>query len=53
MFLEQPVGGEGAVAVDWHNGVLLGLLTIGTLVLGVAWGPLIDFAGRSTHFLAY
>jgi NADH-quinone oxidoreductase subunit N len=53
MFLEQPTGGEGVVVVDWHNGVLLGLLTIGTLVLGVAWGPLIDFAGRSTHFLAY
>ncbi|MBM4245937.1 MAG: NADH-quinone oxidoreductase subunit N [Deltaproteobacteria bacterium] len=53
MFLEQPTGGEGVVAVDWHNGVLLGLLTIGTLVLGVAWGPLIEFAGRSTSFLAY
>ena len=53
MFLEQPAGGEAAVAVDWHNGVLLGLLMIGTLVLGVAWGPLIDFAGRSSHFLQY
>jgi NADH-quinone oxidoreductase subunit N len=52
MFLEQPVGGEGAVVVDWHNGVLLGLLTVGTLLLGF-WGPLIDFAGRSSHFLSY
>ena len=51
MFLEQPTGGEGAVLMDWHNGVLLGILTFGTLILGVAWGPLIDFAGRSSHFL--
>lgn len=53
MFLDQPTGGEGVVLMDWHNGLLLGILTIGTLVLGVAWGPLIDFAGRSTHFFAY
>lgn len=53
MFLDQPRGGEGAVLMDWHNGVLLGVLTVGTLVLGVFWGPLIDFAGRSTHFLSY
>jgi len=50
MFLDQPIGGEGPVLLDWHNGVLLGVLTVGTLVLGVAWGPLIDFAGRSTQF---
>jgi NADH-quinone oxidoreductase subunit N len=53
MFLDQPTGGEGVVLMDWHNGLLLGLLTAGTLVLGVAWGPLIDFAGRSTAFFAY
>ncbi|MEW6270556.1 MAG: NADH-quinone oxidoreductase subunit N [Thermodesulfobacteriota bacterium] len=53
MFLDQPVGGEGAVLLDWHNGLLLGILTAGTVVLGVAWGPLIDFAGRSTQFLSY
>jgi len=53
MFLDQPAGGEGAVLLDWHNGVLLGILTAGTIVLGVAWGPLIDFAGRSTQFLGH
>jgi NADH-quinone oxidoreductase subunit N len=52
MFLEQPVGGEGAVTLDLHNGVLLGVLTAATLVLGVAWGPLFDLADRSTHFFA-
>lgn len=50
MFLEQPEGGEGVVEVDWHNGVLLGLLTIATVVLGIFWGPLFDFADRSTRF---
>jgi len=53
MFLDQPAGGEGAVLLDWHNGLLLGILTAGTVVLGVAWQPLIDFAGRSTQFLKY
>ncbi|HZR79737.1 MAG TPA: NADH-quinone oxidoreductase subunit N [Candidatus Binatia bacterium] len=50
MFLDQPVGGEGAVAVDAHNGVLLGALAVGTIVLGIAWWPLADFAGRSARF---
>lgn len=49
MFLEQPVGGEGVVEVDMHNGLLLGALTIGTVVLGVYWGPLFDLANRSTR----
>ncbi len=50
MFLEQPTGGEGPVTLDAHNGILLGVLALGTVVLGVAWGPLIDLAGRSAHF---
>jgi len=50
MFLDQPVGGEGVVTVDAWNGALLGLLTVATVLLGVAWGPLFDLADRSTHF---
>ncbi len=50
MFLEQPEEGQGEVEVDLHNGVLLGLLTVGTLVLGIFWGPLFDFADRSARF---
>ncbi len=51
MFLEQPTGDEGApIEVDWHNGVLLGLLTLATLVLGLWWQPLIAFADRSARF---
>jgi NADH-quinone oxidoreductase subunit N len=52
MFLDQPVGGEGAVTVDLHNGVLLGALTAATVLLGVAWGPLIEFADRAAHLFA-
>lgn len=51
MFLEQPAGGEGPVLVDRHNGWLLGALAALTVVLGVAWGPLMDLADRSAHFL--
>jgi hypothetical protein len=36
--------------MDWHNGVLLGLLTIATVVLGIFWGPLFDLADRSARF---
>jgi NADH-quinone oxidoreductase subunit N len=50
MFLDQPLGGEGPVHVDVHNGVLLGALAVGTVVLGIAWWPLADFAGRSARF---
>ncbi|MGH7786944.1 MAG: NADH-quinone oxidoreductase subunit N [Candidatus Binatia bacterium] len=51
MFLDFPVGDETPVAVDWSNGLLLGALTVGTLVLGVYWAPVIAFADRSLHFL--
>ncbi|MFP6663718.1 MAG: NADH-quinone oxidoreductase subunit N [Deltaproteobacteria bacterium] len=50
MFLDEPTGGEGHISLDLHNGVLLGVLTIATLVLGVYWTPLIDFADRSARF---
>ena len=40
----------GEVEVDLHNGVLLGVLTIATVVLGIFWGPLFDFADRSARF---
>ncbi|MEY4951412.1 MAG: nuoN dehydrogenase subunit [Pseudomonadota bacterium] len=50
MFLEQPIGGEGAVTVDTHNGVLLGVLVAATVLLGLAWSPLMDFADRSARF---
>ena len=51
MFLEFPTGGEGAVAVDWSNAALLGLLSVCTVVLGVYWAPVIALADRSVRFL--
>ncbi|MGH7820659.1 MAG: hypothetical protein ACREQ9_12890 [Candidatus Binatia bacterium] len=38
--------------LDWLFGVpgLTGLLATLTVVLGVYWAPLIDFAGRSIRF---
>jgi NADH-quinone oxidoreductase subunit N len=50
MFLVEPEGGEGPVVLDRHNGVLLGVLAVATLVLGVYWAPLADLADRSAHF---
>ncbi len=51
MFLEFPTGGETPVALDWSNATLLGVLTLGTVVLGVYWAPVIGLADRSVRFL--
>jgi NADH-quinone oxidoreductase subunit N len=51
MFLDFPAGGEGTVAVDMSNGILLRLLTACTIVLGVYWAPVIDLANRSVRFI--
>jgi NADH-quinone oxidoreductase subunit N len=51
MFLDFPAGGEGTVAVDMSNGILLWLLTGCTIVLGVYWAPVIDLANRSVRFI--
>jgi NADH-quinone oxidoreductase subunit N len=50
MFLDFPTGGEGTVALDWSNGVLLVMLSGLTVVLGVYWAPVIALADRSVHF---
>ena len=50
MFLDQPQGDEATVELDWNNGILLGLLTIATVVLGIFFGPLIDFVGNVIRF---
>jgi len=50
MFLDRPEGGEGPVSVDLANGALLGALTLATIGLGIFWGPLKEFADRSTQF---
>jgi NADH-quinone oxidoreductase subunit N len=50
MFLDFPVGDEGEVTLDWHNGSFLVPLSVLTVVIGVYWAPLIDLADRSVHF---
>ncbi|MGH7964299.1 MAG: NADH-quinone oxidoreductase subunit N, partial [Candidatus Binatia bacterium] len=50
MFLDAPLGTEGTVAFDSHNGPLLVVLSVVTVVLGLYWAPLFDFADRSTRF---
>jgi NADH-quinone oxidoreductase subunit N len=50
MFLDLPLGTEGEVTLDSHNGSLLAALSVLTVVLGVYWTPVIEFANRSTHF---
>jgi NADH-quinone oxidoreductase subunit N len=50
MFLDTPVGTEGEVTLDPHNGSLLAVLSVATVILGVYWVPLFDFADRSARF---
>jgi len=50
MFLDSPLGTEGEVTLDPHNGSLLALLSVATVVLGVYWAPVFEFADRSARF---
>ncbi len=50
MFLDQPQGDEGVVSLDWSTGGLVAALTVGTVVFGVYWIPVINLADRSVRF---
>jgi NADH-quinone oxidoreductase subunit N len=50
MFLDAPLGTEGEVTLDPHNGSLLAVLSVMTVVLGLYWAPVVEFANRSAHF---
>jgi NADH-quinone oxidoreductase subunit N len=50
MFLDEPRGDEGVVALDPHNAFLLWFLAVPTLVLGLYWAPVIALADRSVRF---
>jgi NADH-quinone oxidoreductase subunit N len=50
MFLDQPRGDEGVVALDTHNAFLLWFLAIPTIGLGLYWAPVIALAERSVRF---
>jgi NADH-quinone oxidoreductase subunit N len=51
MFLDQPRGDEGVVALDAHNAFLLYFLAVPTILLGLYWAPVIALADRSVRFL--
>ncbi|MBI5505883.1 MAG: NADH-quinone oxidoreductase subunit N [Deltaproteobacteria bacterium] len=50
MFLDQPLAGDPEIAVDLSNGLLIGMLLAGTLVFGLWWTPIVNFADRSLVF---
>jgi NADH-quinone oxidoreductase subunit N len=50
MFIDDPVGAEGEVALSWHNGALLVALSFFTVYFGLRWSALFEFANRSTRF---
>ena len=50
MFLDEPTDADGEVTLDPHNGSLLAVLSVATVILGVYWAPVFDFADRSTRF---
>ncbi len=50
MFLDQPSGGDESVEMDWSTGGLVAVLTLGTIVFGLYWAPVISLADRSIDF---
>lgn len=50
MFFDFPDGSETPVVVGWHNGLLMGGLSVLTIVLGIYWAPVIGLADRSLRF---
>ncbi|HUI25927.1 MAG TPA: NADH-quinone oxidoreductase subunit N [Candidatus Kryptonia bacterium] len=50
MFLDQPAGNEGDVAVGLQDGCVLWTLAAATLGLGLYWSPAMGLVERSLHF---
>jgi NADH-quinone oxidoreductase subunit N len=50
MFLDQPNGDEGVVAIEPWNYGLMGALACLTIILGLYWAPIIAIANRSLTF---
>ena len=51
MYLDLPVDGDPTMVADTHNSLLIGFLVLATIVFGVYWAPVIDFADRSLFFV--
>ncbi len=50
MFFDQPLGDEGTVVFDSWNYGLMGVLACATIIFGLYWRPVLDFASRSLTF---
>jgi NADH-quinone oxidoreductase subunit N len=51
MYLDNPVDGDPVMKSDLPNSILIGVMALATVVFGVYWAPVIDFAERSLLFL--
>lgn len=50
MYFDLPIDGDPVMKVDFHNSALVGVLTVLTVVFGLYWAPVVDFAERSLLF---
>jgi NADH-quinone oxidoreductase subunit N len=50
MFFDQPEGNEVPIAFEAWNFGLMGVLACATVVLGLYWAPVLEFAARSMQF---
>jgi len=51
MYLDSPLDGDPIMHADLPNSILVGVMVLGTVVFGVYWAPVIDFAERSLMFV--
>ncbi|HEY2987374.1 MAG TPA: NADH-quinone oxidoreductase subunit N [Candidatus Binatia bacterium] len=52
MFLDFPEPSDGQIQTSPGAGILLGLLSCMTLVIGIYWGPLVAFTNQSLKFFS-
>jgi NADH-quinone oxidoreductase subunit N len=53
MYMQEPVEGvEPAPAGGWLANAVVAITALATIVLGLAWGPLIDAAERARFFVS-
>lgn len=50
MYLDNPRESDPVMTVDMHTSALVGVLTVLTVVFGLYWAPVVDFAERSLLF---
>jgi NADH-quinone oxidoreductase subunit N len=50
MFLDQPLSTDGAIVVSPSSSILLGILATVTVILGIYFGPLVQYTNASLQF---